>query len=1126
MDQELKAELQKNITNQLVSQFKYKDGRVFSFFTFMLPLNLRGGQKEFPLLVQKLIRANKFGLYIYAFELGEEKKGLHVHLASSIDYKTTFQSIKKSWNKILENHFKVQLPKESLIASSDYKEVDHTWEKVINYCCKQMCSETQITALVSLFSPENHRLYGGSRIFSDIFNKYRKALRGKKEVSSTDVQEEDRKIKKVSEKAGPEPETKGQPAIEKKKNLLVLPTVRPQVQDAFNKEDIQSIFDRVKKEYLLDHPGVDPNLIADQFLYELHSYTDVLYTFDIKAFSAFVTSSNSKYGQFYAVFYTFLQESFNKKEVLNGCRSLLNDFFIKQKHSKANVVNDVLIEFFHWDQKALFVTATDATLLYYLVNLVYILHKVQYVQKLSALHKLAHFVLKKVQISLSPDAFSTENLTRLGHVLYSCFAKVVSLYLQDVFCLQETLASDLREKVEAEDSDVESEYSEHTENNLLSDPLNSSNRVLLSFSEQALSRMKKKFQSQKDNKLDLLSVARPMIIPPKKWKKIDVCFERNGRSFYNASKNYTGGLLLNNIMIHRPLCKTQERFTRHALAVSSEVIDYVNKMQQQELVLDRELVDFYTKSRDWLPGFLTSESLKALTLRFSKVRAQLHQLYKDKVSLQKNKNASFEMLDSSIATLNVEKTRLIAVLEENRVLSRLLCVLQEMLTFPKFYYCYEFDFRMRLYCNPFAVSFMGSKFVRSVIRFKQKKPFSRYDFELYTALQYSACRELSEIQIYEFFNLQVISVLDSLSEKHKLIKVLKEAKEPFLFLSCFFEWRRYLNSDKTCSYESDFPIYLDCSANGPQIIALLFTLDKFGKFLNLRAQTKADVRGDFYSIVLYRFFTENKDFSYLKKVDEIVLKSFIIQYLRSGLKVVIMTQFYGISYQKFNQHIKSFFIEKKKELTTLLTFDDTTFFNCIKEFVSCFWKFLHGLELFQLETLLQHFQKLSHGDTNLVNWSVFDINRISMFYEKVKKKQLDVRFLENRVQYVTYNSTQEASSKQRSAFMANFVHSLDAYVLYRVCSELDFDILPIHDSFGVHSTNVGAIKQKMKEVFSFFVKDKAAARFFLQQLSSSIEEAADSSVKGEFLAFVSKSIEFGSLCEQDVLDSFYYIYYS
>jgi hypothetical protein len=71
-------------------------------------------------------------------------------------------------------------------------------------------------------------------------------------------------------------------------------------------------------------------------------------------------------------------------------------------------------------------------------------------------------------------------------------------------------------------------------------------------------------------------------------------------------------------------------------------------------------------------------------------------------------------------------------------------------------------------------------------------------------------------------------------------------------------------------------------------------------------------------------------------------------------------------------------------------------------------------------------------------------------------------------------------------------------VFDRTCAELNFAIIPIHDSFGVHSCHVMLLREKIN----------------------------DDSVKNEFLLFVATKLNFGDLSKKDVMASYYCIYFS
>jgi len=83
--------------------------------------------------------------------------------------------------------------------------------------------------------------------------------------------------------------------------------------------------------------------------------------------------------------------------------------------------------------------------------------------------------------------------------------------------------------------------------------------------------------------------------------------------------------------------------------------------------------------------------------------------------------------------------------------------------------------------------------------------------------------------------------------------------------------------------------------------------------------------------------------------------------------------------------------------------------------------------------------------------SVGNVNKITMLYVQIEPKRLEVRGLtKDRYQPVYYRNIDKVHfSKQDRAFIANYVQSLDAYVMHRVIQQFTGPLIPIHDSWGI-----------------------------------------------------------------------------
>ena len=109
-------------------------------------------------------------------------------------------------------------------------------------------------------------------------------------------------------------------------------------------------------------------------------------------------------------------------------------------------------------------------------------------------------------------------------------------------------------------------------------------KVSLVFTDNLMSALAPSFKKLQLEHLNLMSFNLPMLVPPKSWKFTPISSERDGRKLISAVDNFSGGLLLNNILIKRPLCKAKSYFADHSLQLTSEVVDFVNRLQKDSVL--------------------------------------------------------------------------------------------------------------------------------------------------------------------------------------------------------------------------------------------------------------------------------------------------------------------------------------------------------------------------------------------------------------------------------------------------------------------------------------------------------------------------------------------------------------
>ena len=126
-------------------------------------------------MFQRLQKKFKFGYYIYCYELGVDAKLFHMHIATSEDFSDRFLQLKAFWMALLSKQSGVSYTNTKMLLSSHYQKVDHTWEKMVAYCCKGMFDLVLLKELYLILG-SSARLFGGSLQFQRVFAEYRKIV--------------------------------------------------------------------------------------------------------------------------------------------------------------------------------------------------------------------------------------------------------------------------------------------------------------------------------------------------------------------------------------------------------------------------------------------------------------------------------------------------------------------------------------------------------------------------------------------------------------------------------------------------------------------------------------------------------------------------------------------------------------------------------------------------------------------------------------------------------------------------------------------------------------------------------------------------------------------------------------
>lgn len=542
----------------------------------------------------------------------------------------------------------------------------------------------------------------------------------------------------------------------------------------------------------------------------------------------------------------------------------------------------------------------------------------------------------------------------------------------------------------------------------------------------------------------------PMVSPPSPWS------DSKGAPL---THNFSGGYILNGSNFKIPLVRPNS--SSQLVPITSSLFEAVNKVQGTPLTLDENLLSFLLQYYN-----VTEQRLNSLLHTFKGKGG------KSSPALQKE--YSF-----CLTLFNIQKEWK-SIKEDTRGLNI-------------FYFPYFYDFRGRLYPQTTVLSHVSSKIARSLIRFaKHPVSFDEKVFALYASRLFFYERTLSQNQYLEKFEKELrprMSAWTPESGPH----FHTEAHEPFMFLSCLFEWHRYSRYSSSDSYQTRFPVFFDATASGSQIVSLLRGDRSLAAKANLTPSTPADPVGDVYMSYINEYLAIVKNEGWWISKDS-GYQLLTPKDLRKLFKTSIMASLYGVTATGMRRQIMS-------ELKTLsLKYKLPGMYSEGKLLVSSFYSFIKKTPLFDFLQLCSKLAKLYTNlkirpkispflESQVPSGSFIPIFLVHVLicqaYIREDKRVLDLGRIRSGTKKVPFPRQRKqitikvprrgelSLARQRLALTAHIVHGLDGAINRFIIHSLSGPVLPVHDCWGVPMNSVDALRNAYNEALreTFGVSD-------------------------------------------------------
>ena len=612
----------------------------------------------------------------------------------------------------------------------------------------------------------------------------------------------------------------------------------------------------------------------------------------------------------------------------------------------------------------------------------------------------------------------------------------------------------------------------------------------------------------------------PMIVKPQNYHRV-------------GGKEMLGGYLLNNEKYMDPLIIHKWNFKKPTLIKDDNLVyDLVNNINSVGFKINKDVLNFINTYGSRY-NLLISPSYE-------------HPLTK------KNKLTKAEFVELS------------SFLSKRNLQDNILSIAEIYSNVHEFFIPTRLDFRGRLYCISEYLNYQSTELAKSLLLFSKSEKLFKYDktgIDYLKAYGANCFGNKLDKMSWKSRSKWVDDNLDKIISFRDGV-LIEKAENKLLFISFCFEYNRFLetfNNDKEY-FETCLPIQLDATCNGYQHLALLSLDHDLAKELNLTKSNHDDTPKDFYNFIgikLVNYFRDQLNNNKTLSVEErdVYSRFSNIVVARKMIKKVIMTKVYNVTYFKMVDYLKDHFevIDSSDKANLKYCFKDDPSLVLMEKDFHILVKGLITVMVednSKLEKLLKYLHKVVEitNELNLpLNWGTPESGvDIEQSYVKSKKERLKVfSYIKKYFNISIADTDNYNKSKQTTAFLPNFIHSLDAASLALLVhyyftngSMTERNIYTIHDCFAVTANNVKNLQLYLSSVYQKIYTEKSYLREFHKNTISNIEYTCNKEthyegdtfkikIKGgnkpKYLTFPSVEEVFGPNCNKDyfIKDSSY-----
>lgn len=414
----------------------------------------------------------------------------------------------------------------------------------------------------------------------------------------------------------------------------------------------------------------------------------------------------------------------------------------------------------------------------------------------------------------------------------------------------------------------------------------------------------------------------------------------------------------------------------------------------------------------------------------------------------------------------------------------------------KFYLNNFIDWRGRIYASNCILNIQGSDLARSLLMFAEGKELNNiglYALKTYTANAFGLNKKSKNDRV-KWVNENYNDIINT-PENDLWLK----SNEPLVFLSCALELKEYEKARKSGNiFISRLIILLDATCNGLQHLSAIANDITLGEKVNISSSTNDTTPNDVYSDMIEPIKESIKELVRKNPQHYNLLKLNINRKLikRGIMTITYGVTEYGIKEQLLNEHFIKIDhdIANKTYIYVPKDNSDSPFRLSGKDIYQLA-KIIHN-ELFKKHSSLENIMKYFQSIVKLLNHLELSINwitpyglKISQMYNKFttyditsmiqgKRRKISLR----KVDFDDNLQPRINEYKQVNSFIPNFIHSMDAsnivLLIKKVNKDYNFNIVTIHDCFGVQANHTELLSFLVKESFiSIYGDNKCIEKF-------------------------------------------------